>query len=100
MTDITRRQLLVGVALTTAAPDAARQHAQDTPPIRPARLRAWRGRERCARAREDEELCSTIRAIHESSRGTYEVPRVHAELVARGCRVRPLRKDWRRTLNR
>ena len=45
VTDITRRQLLVGaaasgVALTTAAPAATQQHTQGSVPIRPARLRA------------------------------------------------------------
>lgn len=40
-----------------------------------------------ARARHDDELCEAIRAIHEASRGTYGVPRVHAELVAQGSRV-------------
>ena len=39
------------------------------------------------RARRDEELCAQVRRIHEASRGTYGVPRVHAELAAGGCRV-------------
>ena len=29
----------------------------------------------------------TIRTLHEASRGTYGAPRVHAELMAGGCRV-------------
>lgn len=38
-------------------------------------------------ARRDEELRAEVRRIHEASRGTYGVPRVHAELSAGGCRV-------------
>ena len=48
---------------------------------------AWRGRGRSHRAKRDEELRGTIRTIHEASRGTYGVPRVHVELHRRGCRV-------------
>ena len=48
---------------------------------------AWRSRTQSARARRDEGLGKAIRAIHEDSRGTYGMPRVHAELVARGWRV-------------
>ena len=55
--------------------------------VSPSGYYAWRGRERCSRVREDEELCSAIGAIHEESRGTYGVPRGDAELVAKGCRV-------------
>ena len=39
------------------------------------------------RARRDEELHARVRSIHQPSRGTYGVPRVHAELAAGGCRV-------------
>ena len=55
--------------------------------VSPSGYYAWRGRGRCSRAKRDEELRGTIRAIHEESRGTYGVPRVHAELAAGGCRV-------------
>ena len=44
-------------------------------------------REPSPRAREDERLTERIREIHESSRGTYGVPRVHAKLQAEGLRV-------------
>ncbi len=40
------------------------------------------GRPASARAQRDAELSDRIRAIHTRSRGTYGVPRVHAELVA------------------
>jgi putative transposase len=43
---------------------------------------AWIGRPVCVRAQRDAELSDRIRAIHARSRGTYGVPRVHAELVA------------------
>jgi putative transposase len=41
---------------------------------------AWCDRPPSARAREDAELTTTIRAIHTDSRGTYGSPRVHADL--------------------
>ena len=49
----------------------------------------WRKRKSSARARADEELTELtvhIREIHRASRGTYGVPRVHAELTTRGTR--------------
>ncbi|MGH9389729.1 MAG: IS3 family transposase, partial [Vicinamibacteria bacterium] len=48
---------------------------------------AWLKRPLCERARRDGELIERIRAIHERSRGTYGVPRVHADLVAEGAHV-------------
>ena len=48
---------------------------------------AWRGRGRSHRAKRDEELRGPIRTIHTASRGTYGVPRVHAELGSQGWRV-------------
>ncbi len=55
--------------------------------VSPSGYYAWQSRGPSARARHDEELREAIRAIHEASRGTYGVPRVHAELVAQGSRV-------------
>ena len=40
-----------------------------------------------ARAQEDAEITKQIREIHEGSRGTYGVPRIHAELQEEGIRV-------------
>jgi transposase-like protein len=40
----------------------------------------WRDRPPSARAVADAELTATIRRVHETSRGTYGAPRVHAEL--------------------
>ena len=51
--------------------------------VSPSGYYAWRGRGRSPRVKRDEELRGTIRAIHEESRGTYGVPRVHAELSGR-----------------
>jgi putative transposase len=48
---------------------------------------AWLEREPSARATSDVALLERIRAIHEKSRGTYGMPRVHAELKAEGTRV-------------
>ncbi len=55
--------------------------------VSPSGYYAWRGRGRSPRAKRDEVLGGTIRAIHEASGGTYGAPRVHAELMAGGCRV-------------
>src|SRR5262249_16255568 len=43
---------------------------------------AWCTRPASARAKADAALLDRIRAIHTRSRGTYSVPRVHAELAA------------------
>jgi putative transposase len=43
---------------------------------------AWLGRAASKRAQGDANLSDRIRTIHARSRGTYGVPRVHAELVA------------------
>ena len=48
---------------------------------------AWLRRGRSVRARRDGELSARIAAIHRDSRGTYGVPRIHAELAEDGERV-------------
>jgi len=48
---------------------------------------AWHSREMSKRARRDAELSEQIRTIHKESRGTYGVPRIHAELKTKGTRV-------------
>ena len=45
---------------------------------------AWRQRPASAHATADAALLKRVRTIHGSSRGTYGVPRVHAELRAGG----------------
>jgi transposase InsO family protein len=40
-----------------------------------------------AQARADAELSVRIAAIHQRSRATYGVPRIHAELAAEGIHV-------------
>ena len=47
---------------------------------------AWKNRQPSMRQRENEELLSRIRAIHEQSRRLYGSPRIRAELVAQGVR--------------
>jgi putative transposase len=47
----------------------------------------WQRRGRCARACRDETLSAEIQTIHKRSRGTYGVPRVHAELGDQGICV-------------
>ena len=48
---------------------------------------AWRRRPPSARAKANEALTGRIRAIHARSRGTYGMPRIHAELAAEGEQV-------------
>ncbi|RMG31320.1 MAG: hypothetical protein D6721_01565 [Gammaproteobacteria bacterium] len=48
---------------------------------------AWLRRPESARARRDAELAERIEAIHVRSRGTYGVPRIHAELRAEAERA-------------
>jgi len=48
---------------------------------------AWRKRTPSQRARVDAALTERIREIHQWSRGTYGVPRIHAELAANGIHV-------------
>jgi putative transposase len=48
---------------------------------------AWRKRAPSRRARVDAELTEQIRQIHQWSRGTYGVPRIHAELADSGVHV-------------
>ncbi len=48
---------------------------------------AWHGREPSIRAQQDAFLLARIRAVHQQSRSTYGVPRIHAQLRAEGTRV-------------
>lgn len=52
--------------------------------VSPSGYWAWRKREPSARARADAHLTEQIRTIHQASRGTYGVPRIHAELATAG----------------
>jgi putative transposase len=56
--------------------------------VSPGGFYARRKRPPSARARADLELSARIAEIHRHSRQTYGAPRVHAELRARGMRVR------------
>lgn len=47
---------------------------------------AWSKRPPSVRARSDAELTERIREIHKASRGTYGMPRIHAELRDTGTR--------------
>ncbi len=48
---------------------------------------AWRKRPLSERAKSDRAIEAQIEEIHRWSQGTYGVPRMHAELAARGARV-------------
>jgi putative transposase len=48
---------------------------------------AWQQRPPSTRSQADAQLLECIRTIHAKSRGTYDVPRVHAELKAEGTHV-------------
>jgi putative transposase len=54
--------------------------------VSPSGFWAWTRRPPSERARSDAALTDEIRRIHLRSRGTYGVPRVHAELVEEGTR--------------
>lgn len=54
--------------------------------VSPSGYWAWATRPASERARRDARLAADIRRIHERSRGTYGVPRVHAELRFEGTR--------------
>ena len=55
--------------------------------VSPIGYYAWSQRDASARAKSDEGMKARIRAIHQASRGTYGVPRVHFELLAAGIAV-------------
>jgi putative transposase len=55
--------------------------------VSPSGFYAARNRPPSTRAVADAQLSSQIRVIHDESRGTYGVPRVHAELAAGGVRI-------------
>jgi putative transposase len=48
---------------------------------------AWLHRDRCARARQDEQLLAMVREEHLASKGIYGAPRIHARLKRRGMQV-------------
>jgi putative transposase len=50
--------------------------------VSPSGYYAWLDREPSARAKQDAELLRKIHVVHDESRGTYGVPRVHAMLAA------------------
>ena len=54
---------------------------------------AWRHRNPSARSKSDAALTVLIRKIHEWLRGTYGVPRMLKELIARGHHVNPKRVE-------
>ncbi len=55
--------------------------------VSPSGYYAWPQQALSARARADVTLSAQIQAIHTRSRGTYGVPRVHAELAADGVHI-------------
>ena len=55
--------------------------------VSPSGYYAWTKRRPSQRARTDARLIAQIRVAHATSHGTYGVPRVHAELAAKGIRV-------------
>jgi putative transposase len=55
--------------------------------VSPSGFYAARDRAPSRRTQSDAKLAAQIRAIHDDSRGTYGMPRIHAELAADGVRV-------------
>jgi putative transposase len=52
--------------------------------VSPSGYWAWRKRGPAARSQADAHLCGQIRTIHQASRATYGVPRIHAALASAG----------------
>jgi putative transposase len=55
--------------------------------VSPSGYYAWSSRSPSERAKRDAELVKRIRDIHQTSKGTYGVPRMHMELAEEGIRV-------------
>lgn len=55
--------------------------------VSPSGYYAWLHRQRSTRSKEDEKLQLRIKAIHQESRGTYGMPRIHRALRDEGTRV-------------
>jgi putative transposase len=55
--------------------------------VSPSGYYAWRKRRPSHRTKTDTALTTEIRAAHATSRGIYGVPRIHAELAAKGVHV-------------
>ena len=55
--------------------------------VSPSGYYAWRSRGPSPRERSDAALAAEIRRSHARSRGTYGVPRIHADLMEAGYRV-------------
>lgn len=55
--------------------------------VSPSGYYAWVSRPMSRRANEDADLVKVIREAHAASKGTYGVPRIHADLVARNIPV-------------
>lgn len=55
--------------------------------VSPSGYYAWCQRPPSKGTRQDAKLCIQIEAIHRKSRGSYGVPRIHAELQENGVRV-------------
>jgi putative transposase len=55
--------------------------------VSPSGYYAWVSRQPSARSLQDAALTVRIKKIHEESRATYGVPRVHFDLAVEGVRV-------------
>lgn len=55
--------------------------------VSPSGYYAWTDRPTCRRAVRDADTLMEIRQIHTASKGTYGVPRIHADLASRNIRV-------------
>ena len=55
--------------------------------VSPSGYYAWRKRQPSQRSETDAALIAEIQVAHAGSRGTYGVPRIHAELAAKGIYI-------------